>query len=536
MYKEYGHGIVVTINLAEQNQYLKLIGEKYDVDKITKGNRKDEYILEIFGGIMIGYPKNIYDRLTVYEDILNAMEDNGEVLLNTYIKDGCIWVQYRCPDGFIKDTNLKGYKKISMSRINLYETARQRGHKILSYYRDTRSYILVDFGCGHPANKVNANSYVSGNVGCPICSNKKIIPRYNDAYSVAPTLHQYFGTPEDLVGLSVSDRMKRDFKCPKCGSIKADTISNVYYFGFHCPVCDNNISYPERLIINILNNLGISYKTHVYFDWCKFPYNQYERQGIYDVVIEDLKLIIEMDGGFHQRDSIGGIPQKDVKYFDDMKDVLAKEHGYNIVRIDCFYNHKDHRLDYIKGNIIQGLGHIFDLSRIDWNKMDSLAMESGLIYICNLWNKGYGIKQICDVTKMCSSSVREYLVIGDSQNLCEYSRTLSRKRCMNKITLDHNIFVKVSHAETNELVAVFWDVNVFIAKYQNVIHKQLRRNRIRSVLNPNDHRSKSAYGLLFERITKMEYEQLVNTKGIITDKEEMSLLLNNGIFNWEDLR
>lgn len=533
MYKEFGRGII--INLAEQNLFLREIGEKYDVLKITKGSRKDEYILDIFNGQMIGYPKNLYDRLHVYDEVRNEMAVNNETLLDTFIKNSNIWIKYKCPDDSIKSTNLKGYKRISAARKKLYELAEQRGHKILSYYRDTRSYILVDYGCTHPANKVNANSYISSNVGCPICSSRKVIPNCNDAFTLAPYMHKYFENPRDLIGVRISDRTKRIFKCPLCGSPKEDTISNVYYFGFHCPTCDNKVSYPERLMANILNSLGVPYKMHVYFDWCKFPYNNYERQGIYDVVIESQKVIIEMDGGFHQMDNISGIPQQDIMYFDEMKDILAREHGYTIIRIDCAYNHKDHRLEYIKNNIILKLGNLFDLSMIDWNQMDCLAMESELLKICDLWNKGYGIKQIGEMTKMCSSSIREYLTIGKSQNICDYSTSDSRRRCMKKISLDYNVFVKATRVDTKELSAVFWDVNVFIAKYQPVLHKEMRRNRIRSVLNPDDRRNKSAYGLLFERITKEEYLHLIDTKGIITDKEEMSLLLNNGIFNWEEL-
>ena len=69
-------------------------------------------------------------------------------------------------------------------------------------------------------------------------------------------------------------------------------------------------------------------------------------------VYNNKEYILEMDGGFHSIDNLmNGQTVEESKSIDDYKDTMAKEHGIEVIRIDCYYKSKD-RLEYVKQNII----------------------------------------------------------------------------------------------------------------------------------------------------------------------------------------
>ena len=52
--------------------------------------------------------------------------------------------------------------------------------------------------------------------------------------------------PEDGYKYSQCSAAKVPWKCPNCGHIKIQAISNVNYRGLSCPICSDGISIPNR--------------------------------------------------------------------------------------------------------------------------------------------------------------------------------------------------------------------------------------------------------------------------------------------------
>lgn len=75
---------------------------------------------------------------------------------------------------------------------------------------------------------------------------------------------------------------------------------------------------------------------------------------------------------------------------------MAKEHGIEMIRINCYYS----RLEYIKKNILKSkLAELFDLSDFDWGKCDEKARKNieKLILNFNLTFSTLKIKEQVDL-------------------------------------------------------------------------------------------------------------------------------------------
>ena len=421
MYKNFGDGIIITINRTEENQYLRYIGDRYDVDNISKKG-KDTYILTIFNGEISGYPKLLYDKFLKLEKIINESKKWNEVIDNIYIRNNEIWFHIIFEDGTFKDTNLRGYTKILKAREELNDLAQKRGHKILSTYKDSHSEILIDYQCGHEPRWVNANSYKSQNIGCNICSKKIVIPFVNDCYTMRKDLLKYFINEEDAIGMSISDHQRKFFKCPDCGTPRINALSNISYFGFSCPNCKDCLSYAEKIMYLVLKQLNIDFLIHENPEWCTYIINDLERKGFYDFIIENQKIIIEMDGGYHYEPH-----RKDIKTLDEIneidrcKDECALNNGYKIYRLDCRYNNTSKRFKIIKEEIINKLSILFDLQYVDWDLIQKSAITSTSRWICDLWNSGLSVSEIIEETKMCKDTVIHSLREGNETGCCVYN-------------------------------------------------------------------------------------------------------------------
>ena len=71
--------------------------------------------------------------------------------------------------------------------------------------------------------------------------------------------------------------------------------------------------------------------------------------------------IIEVDGGFHKRvHNKSKLTLNDIKYIDSMKDKLAVDNGYKLIRIAAY----ESDMDYMKNSIINStLSKIYNLKQ-----------------------------------------------------------------------------------------------------------------------------------------------------------------------------
>lgn len=188
------------------------------------------------------------------------------------------------------------------------------------YVPKYRDMVTVRYKCGCE-KKVQYGSITSGkNLWCVPCEGrvKNLIHDVdaansrlrNNPYSNYKIIGEYGGTEK-----------KCKMQCMECKTISYDRVSDVLKRISGCLVCGRKGSFKERLLRMTLTDLGVKFSSEVSFDWLKTDTGKM----FYDVYIEEYKVAIEYDGGFHR--------MEDVKRRDELKDRLSKENGVTVYRI-----------------------------------------------------------------------------------------------------------------------------------------------------------------------------------------------------------
>ena len=110
-------------------------------------------------------------------------------------------------------------------------------------------------------------------------------------------------------------------ECKKCKHIK--TLNNIHKFKYHVRCkCEDNISYGERMIFNLLNHNNIPFETQYTLDNKRF-----------DFYLPKQNLLIEYDGIQHQIDTPWwGMTHKDQILNDNLKNKIAKKYNHQLIR------------------------------------------------------------------------------------------------------------------------------------------------------------------------------------------------------------
>ena len=192
-------------------------------------------------------------------------------------------------------------------------------------------------------------------------------------------------------------------------------ISHLSNSGFGCRVCGDGVSYPNKFIRAMLNQLDVNNLKHEYQpEWAK-PY-------FYDNYFEynNISYILEVDGMQHLSD-VGFMKTKldEVIANDEIKNRLAVQHGIVVIRIDCRYSN----FNYIKNSILNSeLSKICDLSLVDWVLCESQSRCSLVDQVCSFYNSlpNVSVNDIAKHFSLSVSTVRKYLTIGNIIRLCDY--------------------------------------------------------------------------------------------------------------------
>lgn len=264
-------------------------------------------------------------------------------------------------------------------------------------------------------------SSVLKGIGCSCCNGKIVVEGINDITTTAPWLIPYFQGGYDEAKLYTKNSGKKIFPiCLDCGRVKdkAMSISDIYKRHTIGCQCNDKKSYISKYVFNMLEQLKIDFEVEKKYDWCNFynPFKQKDTYGIYDFVIEDMKLIIEADGGWHRKDNnISGQTKEESEWLDNIKDKLAYENGYKIIRISDDGDVKQNILD-------SDLSELFDLNNIDWNKCNEFALSNLIKQVCKYWNTNlnFTTKDISEKFNISQFCVIEYLKKGSMLNWCNY--------------------------------------------------------------------------------------------------------------------
>ena len=276
-------------------------------------------------------------------------------------------------------------------------------------------------------NKCNNDFWISehalvgkSKLKCKYCTNQILKQGFNDIATLRPDLVPYFLNIADAKENFLYSEKKVYVKCPVCGNIKLIRIANLVNRGFSCSICSDNISYPNKFLLNLLLQLNICFEPEKRFEWCHFLLNNENKIGIYDFYIPSLNIIIEMDGGHHYRGN-----NIDSKHMIDLqKNNLASENNIKIIRINCDYKDIKSRFEFIKNNVVASLDGIFNLENVDWIDINKKSCSNLLYEVCNQKNNNHNISnsELANLFHVHPNTIIRWLEIGRKIGLCNYTK------------------------------------------------------------------------------------------------------------------
>lgn len=316
-----------------------------------------------------------------------------------------------------------------------------------SEYKNRRTKMC--FGClkneSHEDWWTFPGTILYGDTGCPACgleNTAKAVSkmRMDITTKINETDHKikdYLHNKSDGDIYGCHSNAKTDFECPICHTVFKKIITNVAYClennnYFPCPVCSSGKKYPNNFMFAILKELKIDFINEYKPEW--------SLGKIYDFyfILNKQKYIIEMDGGFHNRDNkMLHMSYEEIKSIDDLKDKLAEEHNIKVIRIDCDYK-TNNRFEYIKENIIKNLSSIFDLSYVDFELCDMKANKSKLLIFAESWERYHNVLEVAKDVGYNKDSTIKYLKMTEKYKLSsfryeEYKN--SKKKYKNSVTI-----------------------------------------------------------------------------------------------------
>lgn len=228
---------------------------------------------------------------------------------------------------------------------------------------------------------------------------------------------------------NVNSSVKTDFKCLYCGAILKDrAIDHVCHRGLKCNCMDGN-SLGEKFFDAVIRSVDNDIMTEFHInDNNKY---RYDFGGQKDGV----KWICEVMGKQHSEKSFetcGGRSLEEEIENDKAKKKFALDNGIDLyITIDT---KKSGYNEMINGIVNSELSTIYDFSNVDFATCYRKSLKSDIFEVCEYWNQGYKVMQICELTKHTKNTVRDYLTKGNEIGLCKYDHTKSNRtyvRCIN---------------------------------------------------------------------------------------------------------
>lgn len=250
--------------------------------------------------------------------------------------------------------------------------------------------------------------------GCPVCSNRVIIAGINDIRTTNPDAVKYFKNLDDTTKYSAGSSKKVSFICPDCGCEKSMAIYHLINYGFACHKCGDGVSYPNKFIRSMLDQL---LDKNVFYEWSENWAKPYRYDSYF--IVNEKQYIVEADGGWHYEDNkLSHTPIDKIKEIDNLKDEMAKEHDIIVIRIDCKQSDKN----YITKNIMSSLlSTIFDLSNVDWDKCNEFAYKNLTKTVCETYqNYAYNLDYLSSLFHLHKRTIQSYLIKGNEIGWCEY--------------------------------------------------------------------------------------------------------------------
>lgn len=262
---------------------------------------------------------------------------------------------------------------------------------------------------------VNKNGRIHTNLGCRKCNSlgQYLLDVHGslDMWSMNNKFSPY--------DITKGSNKKVKLICQNC---QKEKIISCYMFirnGISC-TCGDGISFPEKFLINFLEQLNIEFKTQLHSK-SAFDIENY----FYDFYIKSVNCVVEVHGNQHYNrgfESCGGRTLKEEQANDKLKRELALANGIqHYIELDCRYS----ELEWIKNSIMNsGLPQLLNFKEecVNWLKCHEFATNSLAREVCDMWISGRyeNITEIANSLCICNDTVRKYLKWYTELGKCTY--------------------------------------------------------------------------------------------------------------------
>ena len=325
------------------------------------------------------FKETVYNNEHLRKYVKNKEESKNISSSDSYRK--IVWVCPKCKKEYSRTPASVKYYGFSCKHCNprfeesvydnenmrMYVKDKEKSKSISSSSKEKIQWVCNI--CDRVVCSSPLNIKVSG-FRCPECNPKFEESIYDNKY-----MRNYILDKEKAKITSSKSNKAIDWICPKCNHIKKSTPFSVSLNGFICTVCSDNISYPERLMIELLKQNNIKYKTQVKFDTCKFKKRLPFDFGIYDDN-DILLFLVEMQGeqhflkGYHNRWDLNSLQQRD-----DIKRKYCNSNNINLITIDCRTSDFNFIIENIKNTDLKFLLDNVNLEKL---RHDSLFSEKNI--------------------------------------------------------------------------------------------------------------------------------------------------------------
>lgn len=280
--------------------------------------------------------------------------------------------------------------------------------------KHNKAYMVKCLIDGYISPKPIREDSIKNGRKCPVCDNQVIVRGINDVATTHPHLVKYFVNVNDAYTNSYAARKKISIKCLDCGCVKKVAMYSFSAIGYvPCDKCGDGVSYPEKVMFSILDQLHLDFTPEYSPSWAN--------GRRYDFYVPSKRLIIEMDGGLGhgKENNMTNISSEESLAIDKIKDGLANKNRINVVRIDCTKS----EIEYIKNNISNStLSEVFNIENIDWELANKEALCSRVKKACDLWNNGIkSTSRIAEILNIARTTACNYLKKGAFVGMCSYT-------------------------------------------------------------------------------------------------------------------
>ena len=297
--------------------------------------------------------------------------------------------------------------------------AKSIGKKVPFIYNSLQGEILiVDKKNTKLIIEYNNNQKTIGISDFKNCKIGRLVGEYDKAIAQShPKTIDRFVDKEFPYTHNCNSNEKTLIKCPNCGKPKLYQAKSLFVptFTFSCDNCNSKVSYPNRVIYYLLEQLKedrniniLKIEKEVTFDWAKD-----KRYDFYITFKNGQTLIIEAHGIQHYKNSfehVKGRTIQEEQRNDAEKCWLAYKNGIdNYVQLDC----RKRNINYIKNNVLNNdlLNILFDFSNIEWDEIQkkTLREQSKESQSIELWKQGMGTLQISELLETNQNVIYEYI-------------------------------------------------------------------------------------------------------------------------------